>query len=32
MTPATELHKDGDILDQEVFKNELEKGGNSGGL
>jgi len=32
MTPATELHKDDDILVQEGFKNDLEKGRNSGGL
>jgi hypothetical protein len=30
--PATELHKDDDTSDQEVFKNELEEGENSGGL
>jgi hypothetical protein len=32
MTPATELHNDDDISNQEVFKNDLEESGNSGGL
>ena len=32
MTPATELHKDDEISDQEVFKKKLEESGNSGGL